>query len=297
MAQGEGNVSGEPVLELGRDEDVSVGTQLGWRLRALILSGRLAAGARLPGVRELASGAGVNVNTARSIYQRLEADGLAVSKHGLGTFVADDPPARPAIEQIAADAVDAARESGIHPRELAQTIYAGSGAGPGDLLPGSDPGLADPSAPPTEQDALAARRSLRDQIARLEAQLAAYVEHLGLEERPPPVTAPAGRVADVGELESVRDGLIDRLHEARAEAEEAGRRQGSARRHLEEMVADPAANRWSVVSNAEMGKPGCTTYEVRPAWGPIGALMSWWRIRVSGGCPLAGPPPGGTSRA
>lgn len=283
-----------PILELGRDEDVPVGTQLGWRLRALILSGRLAPGERLPGVRELAAGAAVNVNTARSIYHRLEADGLAVSKHGLGTFVADDPPARPAIERIAADAVEAAQHEGIHPRDLAQSIYAGSGAGAEDL---AAPPPADTESEPATEDALAARRSLRAQIARLEAQLAFHTQHLELRELPAPVTPPAGRVAGIGELEAVRDELVTRLRRARESAEETAAREGAARARFEEMVSDPAANRWTVVSNAEMGEPGCTTYQVRPAWGPIGSLMSWWRIRVSGGCPLAGPPRAARRRA
>ena len=84
------------LFDLGRDDDVPVGVQLAWRLRALIVSGRLLAGERLPGVRELAVGAGVNVNTARAIYRRLEQEGLAISRHGLGTFVADDAAVSPA---------------------------------------------------------------------------------------------------------------------------------------------------------------------------------------------------------
>ena len=56
------------------------------------------------------------------------------------------------------------------------------------------------------------------------------------------------------------------------------------------MVADPGAHRWEVVSADETGEEGCTTWQVAPAIGPLGALMSWWRIKVSGGCPLAGPP-------
>ena len=55
------------------------------------------------------------------------------------------------------------------------------------------------------------------------------------------------------------------------------------------MVEDPAAHKWESVSNDEMGDPGCATYQVQPAWGPIGALMNWWRVKVSGGCPLAAP--------
>src|ERR671914_487319 len=92
--------------DIGRDDDVPVGVHLAWRLRALILSGRLGAGDKLPGVRELAAGAGVNVNTARAIYRRLEDERLVVSRHGQGTFVVPDVAASPALEQAAADAAE-----------------------------------------------------------------------------------------------------------------------------------------------------------------------------------------------
>src|SRR5687768_3405195 len=116
----------EPAADIDRGDEVAIGTQLAWRLRALILSGRLGAGERLPGVRELAIAGGVNVNTARAIYRRLEADGLAVSRHGLGTFVAEDAVGDAALEQIAADAAEAALALGIEPRDLARTLYVGS---------------------------------------------------------------------------------------------------------------------------------------------------------------------------
>src|SRR3954463_9193120 len=137
--------------DLARADDLPLGAQLAWRLRVLIASGQLGAGDRLPGVRELASGTGVNVNTARSVYRRLEADGLIASRHGLGTFVAEDaprspdlerlaaeagegaragggapraPPRAPARERPAAEAVESARESGVDPRDLARAIYS-----------------------------------------------------------------------------------------------------------------------------------------------------------------------------
>ena len=49
---------------------------------------RSAPGDRLPSVRELADVAGVNVNTARAVYARLESEGLVRSEQGRGTFVA-----------------------------------------------------------------------------------------------------------------------------------------------------------------------------------------------------------------
>ena len=50
--------------------------------------GTLSTGDRLPSVRELAEVAGVNVNTARAVYSRLESEGLVRSEQGRGTFVA-----------------------------------------------------------------------------------------------------------------------------------------------------------------------------------------------------------------
>src|SRR3954462_3413290 len=86
--------------DLARSDDLPVGAQLAWRLRALIASGQLGPGDRLPGVRELASGTGVNVNTARTVYRRLEEDGLIVSRHGLGTFVSEDAPPFPSLPGV-----------------------------------------------------------------------------------------------------------------------------------------------------------------------------------------------------
>ncbi|HEY8640651.1 MAG TPA: GntR family transcriptional regulator [Solirubrobacterales bacterium] len=281
----------EAVPDIERDDELPVGVNLAWRLRALILSGRLPAGDRLPGVRDLAAATSVNVNTIRALYRRLEREGLVVAQHGMGTFVAPNPIVSPALEQVAAEAAEAARELGIEPRELARTIYSGSLPGDADL---GEAAPADPDVEtPTEESARAARRTLRGQIARLESQLAAYPEEATkagvAEASPEPFAGPTARIADLGELETVRDQLIDRLKRVRAEVERRGRDEGAARQRLDRMVEDPAAHRWDTVSNQELGKPGCTKYQVQPAWGPVGALMNWWRVKVSAGCPLAGP--------
>src|SRR5215217_4155865 len=141
--------------DLARADDLPLGAQLAWRLRVLIASGQLGPGDRLPGVRELASGTGVNVNTARSVYRRLMEDGLIASRHGLGTFVAEDAPSSPDLERLAADAVDSARESGVDPRELARAIYAA-----GAEVPGAELG---PEVPPVEGDQRLGRQELRRQ--------------------------------------------------------------------------------------------------------------------------------------
>lgn len=259
--------------DLARSDDLPVGAQLAWRLRVLIASGQLRAGDRLPGVRELAGAATVNVNTARAVYRRLEDDGLIVSRQGLGTFVADDAPASPDLERLAADAAESARASGVDPRDLARAIYAGSAA----------------ELPVEAADERPGRNELRRQIARLESLLASYPNARKQGEPTHPLLRPKGHVADMAELERTRDDLLERLRRAREEAERNGERHREARTRLEKMTTDPAAHKWETVSKEEIGEPGCATWEVAPKWGPVGALMNWWRVKVSSGCPLPGP--------
>jgi DNA-binding transcriptional regulator YhcF (GntR family) len=276
--------------DLARADDLPLGAQLAWRLRVLIASGQLGAGDRLPGVRELASGTGVNVNTARSVYRRLEDDGLIASRHGLGTFVADDAPRSPDLERLAADAVEEAREHGVDPRDLARAIYAASSSSPLIAEPAGDGGVSDAEIPDVQTDERLGRRELRRQIARLEAQLASYPGDSRKPGEPThPLLRPKGHVPDMAELEQIRDDLIERLNRARAAAERRGDVQRRARAKLEEMAADPAAHKWETVASEDLGEPGCGTFEVQPKWGPVGALMNWWRVKVSSGCPLRGP--------
>jgi DNA-binding transcriptional regulator YhcF (GntR family) len=278
--------------DLERAGELPVGAQLTWRLRVLIASGQLGAGDRLPGVRELASGAGVNVNTARAVYARLEEDGLIVSRHGLGTFVAAGAPTSPDLERLAAEAADSARASGVDPRDLARAIYAGSGPR-APLAASSGRVTAEPMPAErleTDGDERLGRRELRRQIARLEAQLASYPAEARKPGEPiHPLLRPKEHVAGMAELETTRDELMERLRQAREAAERRGEREGRARARLEGMLSDPAAHKWEKVSKQDLGEPGCASLAVQPRWGPVGALMNWWRVKVSSGCPLAEP--------
>ena len=73
---------------LDRDSGVPLGVQLAEKLRQHVAKGRLSSGDPLPSVRQMAELAGVNVNTVRTVYARLEQEGVLVSEHGRGTFVA-----------------------------------------------------------------------------------------------------------------------------------------------------------------------------------------------------------------
>src|SRR5437764_15193505 len=91
-------------LAIDRTADVPIGVQIAWAIRGKIGDGTLEPGQRLPGLRELAAATGVNVNTARAVYQRLEHDGLLATQQGSGTFVASAAPLSANVSDIAAGA-------------------------------------------------------------------------------------------------------------------------------------------------------------------------------------------------
>ena len=81
---------------LDREGGVPLGVQLAERLAEAIQGGELNPGDQLPSVRQMATLAGVNVNTVRTVYGRLEQQGLLSSEHGRGTFVGRSQPGGPA---------------------------------------------------------------------------------------------------------------------------------------------------------------------------------------------------------
>ncbi|HYH59995.1 MAG TPA: GntR family transcriptional regulator [Thermoleophilaceae bacterium] len=74
-------------FRLDRDSVTPLGEQLAGKLEAATRNGELGPGDQLPSVRQMAALAGVNVNTVRAVYARLEQRGLLSSEHGRGTFV------------------------------------------------------------------------------------------------------------------------------------------------------------------------------------------------------------------
>jgi hypothetical protein len=142
-----------------------------------------------------------------------------------------------------------------------------------------------------EVDERLARVELRRQIGRLERELASlFAEAFGRVEVEHRIAALAAepRVLDLGELERLRDGLAERVADARLTLSEQSRVETSNRELLRKMIAAPADFRWVKVTRSDIGEPGCGAWHSRPRLGPIGMLMGWWRVKVSSGCPLAG---------
>jgi DNA-binding transcriptional regulator YhcF (GntR family) len=188
-------------LAIDRDADVPIGVQLAWALRTRIGEGDFAPGQRLPGMRDLAEAIGVNLNTVRAVYQRLEQEGLIESQQGSGTFVAPSGPQGSAAGTIAATAARTARETGVDPREVAAALY---------VAPES-------AAADAEEDG---ERSALEQRRRLREQIAAFESALGQIEAANPGVAPPASAMGLGagpallgteQLEHVRTMLVRRL--------------------------------------------------------------------------------------
>jgi DNA-binding transcriptional regulator YhcF (GntR family) len=243
------------------DSDLPVGVQLSWRVRALIVTGRLASGEPLPSVRRLATWAGVNVNTVRAVYESLEEEGLIFSRQGQGTFVADRTEAQPVLEAIAVDALRRGQEAGVDPRELAKVLMACA------TMPCSDEETAFTSVEPDRahlaesSETIEVRQELRRQIARLEAELAAYVRDLPAESMPTAPLRAEAHIAGVEELEQTRDTLIAQLSLAQKSAEQRARREGEERARRR-ALAERAGGQ------VEVGEG---------TGGPLQGALSWWQ--------------------
>jgi DNA-binding transcriptional regulator YhcF (GntR family) len=184
---------------IDRHAEVPIGVQLAWALRARL--------------RELAEALKVNANPVRSVYQRLEHEGIIESMRGSGTFVAATTPSqRSAAGEIAAHAAREALRTGVDPREVAAVLYV-------------EPGVV------RQEDGQVERRQrLRTQIAALEQALAEIeVAHPGLVAPPRATRRGRGpRLLEADELEQVQTDLIRRLATIQIAIDESGRDAGSA---------------------------------------------------------------------
>jgi GntR family transcriptional regulator len=155
-------------LSVDRGSELPLGAQLAARVREAVREGTLGAGDRLPSVREVAEAAGVNVNTARAVYARLESEGLVRSEHGRGTFVAGAPPGDEAATR----------------RELRRQIARLEAAlvrQPPPPLPAEEPHRAPPTgraALLSTEDLEAVRDRLLERLDELDTQRAAVLESL-----------------------------------------------------------------------------------------------------------------------
>ncbi|MFJ8945116.1 GntR family transcriptional regulator [Streptomyces sp. NPDC102395] len=108
----------DPAVRVDTTSQVPPYEQIRAQLGALILTGRLTEGERLPTVRQLAADLGLAPGTVARAYRELEAAELIRTRRGAGTRVAALPaePARFDPEQLATlarDFASAARALGV----------------------------------------------------------------------------------------------------------------------------------------------------------------------------------------
>jgi hypothetical protein len=147
-----------------------------------------------------------------------------------------------------------------------------------------------PVAPRTLPDERAARRTLLDQVARLEEELSQLFCSVWPRKGFQFAVAGRGgpRLLSLAELEELRDELGGRVQHTRRALSDRTYAEEQYRCLIEEMLLEPEGHKWIRVSNEDIGEPGCKHWHVRPRWSFIGMLMGWWRVVISSGCPLAG---------
>lgn len=90
------------------DDTRPIWIQLVDAFRHRIVSGQWAPGSKIPSVRELASGAGVNPNTVQRALAELDRTGLTSAERTAGRFVTADAAALDAVRrELATGATDA----------------------------------------------------------------------------------------------------------------------------------------------------------------------------------------------
>lgn len=76
-------------LKIDPASATSVYRQICEQVKRAVAAGHLAAGDRLPTIREVAVSTRVNRNTVAKAYAELERDGVIVSRPGQGSFIAE----------------------------------------------------------------------------------------------------------------------------------------------------------------------------------------------------------------
>jgi len=94
------------LIDLDPASDVPPYEQIRIQVRALILTGELEVGMRLPPIRQLAGDLGLAAGTVARAYQALDADGVVQSRGARGTTVAQSAASIQHTDEL----LDAARQ-------------------------------------------------------------------------------------------------------------------------------------------------------------------------------------------
>jgi DNA-binding transcriptional regulator YhcF (GntR family) len=122
--------SRQVIVEIDEHSAVPRYEQIRTQIATMIATGVLAAGTRLPSIRQLAADLGLATNTVARAYRQLEADGLVDSRIRHGTRVTHHPQPMPATEtrkhltKAAQTYLATAYQLGASPQQAAAALRA-----------------------------------------------------------------------------------------------------------------------------------------------------------------------------
>jgi DNA-binding transcriptional regulator YhcF (GntR family) len=118
------------IVEIDEHSAVPPYEQIRTQIATMIATGVLAAGTRLPTIRQLAADLGLATNTVARAYRQLETDGLVDSRVRHGTRVQAYPPpisddeARQRLTKAARTYLATAYQLGASPNQAAAALRA-----------------------------------------------------------------------------------------------------------------------------------------------------------------------------
>ncbi len=117
------------VLQIDPDSSTPPFEQLRIQVAAMVATGELAPGQKLPTVRQLATDLGLAANTVARAYRELEADKIISTQGRRGTFVhstvlhdVDETGQQATLRQTATAFTDTARRQGLSLAEATRLI-------------------------------------------------------------------------------------------------------------------------------------------------------------------------------
>ena len=115
-------------MRILQNAGIPIYQQIAEQMKTDILSGKLAQGAYLPSIRELAKDLKISVITTMKAYEQLESEGLVTAVQGKGFYVnaQDREMLREQhlrkVEDALTEAIRSAEIAGMSDRELADTL-------------------------------------------------------------------------------------------------------------------------------------------------------------------------------
>ena len=117
-------------MRILQNAGIPIYQQIAEQMKTDILSGKLAQGAYLPSIRELAKDLKISVITTMKAYEQLESEGLVTAVQGKGFYVnaQDSEMLREQhlrkVEDALTEAIRSAEIAGMSEKELADTLQA-----------------------------------------------------------------------------------------------------------------------------------------------------------------------------